>query len=146
MINGVEINSLRQIPDNRGTVKHFVKADDVDTFAECYITTIYSGIIKGWHGYVTKTIHYCVPYGMVKLVLFDGRKGSITYQEIQEIYVGTEDYKRITIPPGVYNAFQGISPMSLIVVVANEVFDESRTIRLSTEDGSIPYDWTKINK
>lgn len=147
MIDGVFITYPNQIPDNRGTVRHFITNKDIKDFAECYTTSIYRGIIKGWHGYYTKTLYYCVPIGMIKLVLFDYRKDSPTYQEIQELYLGPENYTRVTIPPGVLSAFQGVGdPLSLAVLVANEIFDETKTIRFPIENDFIPYDWTKINK
>ena len=147
MINGVIITHPNQIPDNRGTVRHFITNKDLSDFAECYTTSIYKGIIKGWHGYYTKTLYYCVPMGLIKLVLYDYRKDSSTYQEIQEIYLGPENYSRVVIPPGILSAFQGISdPLSLAVLVANEIFDESKTMRFPIENDFIPYDWTKINR
>jgi dTDP-4-dehydrorhamnose 3,5-epimerase len=146
-LQGVDVVTLLQIPDNRGTVKRFLRADDMENeFRECYLTTIYKNIIKGWHSYKSKTLYYCAPFGMVKLVLYDSRKDSDTYQDIQEIYLGDFNYCRVTIPPGIMNAFQGISDVSLIAVIADEVFDENLTIRLPIDTDRIPYDWTKINK
>ena len=145
-LQGVDVVPLLQIPDNRGTVKRFLRSGDIAHFAECYITTIYKDIIKGWHSYISKTLYYCVPFGMVKLVLYDSRKESDTYQDTQEIYLGDFNYCRVTIPPGVMNAFQGISDVSVINVITDEIFDESRTVRLPIDTDRIPYDWTKINK
>lgn len=146
-IEGVQIVPLLQIPDNRGTVKRFIRYTDMPTgFAECYLTTIYKNIIKGWHSYKSKTLYYCVPFGMVKLVLYDSRKNSDTYQDIQEIYLGDLNYCRITIPPGIMNAFQGITDVSVIAVMADEAFDESKTFRLPINTDRILYDWSKINK
>jgi dTDP-4-dehydrorhamnose 3,5-epimerase len=144
-IEGVIITPLLQIPDNRGTVKRFIRAEDMPSgFGECYLTTIYKDIIKGWHGYFTKTLNYAVVSGMVKLVLFDIRTQSPTYKQFQEIYLGDLNYCRVTIPPLIMNAFQGISSESVIVVATDEIFNENMTIRKSTQD--IPYDWSKINK
>lgn len=139
-IDGVIITAPKQFPDERGTVKHFITEDDLPHFGECYITTIYDGIIKGWHGYKTKTIHYVVPHGMVKLVLWDTRVYSSTYQKIDEIFLGDASYGRVTIPPGVMNAFKGIAkPVSVIVVAADEKFSEERMIRISPYQA--PYKW-----
>lgn len=147
-IDGVKVIPLKQIPDSRGTWKEFVYADTFggEKFAQCYCTTIYKSIIKGWHGYYTKTINYSVPSGMVKLVLYDGRAGSETEGMIQEVFLGDMNHCQVIIPPGVFNAFQGIADMSVIVVIADEVFSEIRTARLPIETDKIPYDWSKINK
>lgn len=146
MINGVVLSPKKQIPDARGAVKLFVDGDN-EFFVSCYTTTVYKGIIKGWHGYWSKTLNYVVPIGLVKLVLFDDRTSSPTVGQIDEYYLGEMNYQRITIPPGVLNAFQGIAdPLSLAVVVADEPFDEHRTRRLPIDTESIPYDWSKINR
>lgn len=146
-LDGVITTYPKQIPDNRGTVRHFITKKDIDNFAECYTTSIYKDIIKGWHGYYTKTLYYCVPVGLIKLVLFDYRKDSSTYYKIQEIYLGPENYSRVQIPPGILSAFQGVgNPLSLAVLVADEIFDESKTMRFPIQNDFIPYDWTKINK
>lgn len=145
MIDGVIVTPKKQIPDARGAVKLFI--DDGQTFCSCYVTTVYKGVIKGWHGYYTKTLNYVVPIGLVKLVLFDDRCHSPTYEEVNEIFLGEMNYYKVTIPPGVMNAFQGIAdPFSLAVVVADETFDEARTIRWSIENTQVPYDWTKVNR
>jgi len=142
---GVQVTPLLQIPDNRGTVKRFLRVDEMTTqFEECYVTTIYKNIIKGWHGYYTKTINFAVVSGMAKFVLYDTRENSPTFQMTQELYLGDYNYRRVTIPPKVMNAIQGISDESVMVVIANEVFDEGITIRKTLDE--IPYDWSKINR
>lgn len=147
MIQGVIIQSKTQIPDSRGTVKFFLEDARPMNIAACYVTTVYRGVIKGWHGYQTKTIHYVVPHGMIKLVLFDNRPKSPTYDQIDEIYIGDFNYCMVTIPPGVMNAFQGIGdPTSLAVVAADEVYNELTMIRWPIKNEYIEYDWSKINK
>lgn len=141
MIEGVVVTSMKQIPDNRGTVKTVM--NEGDSFEWVYTTSIYKGVIKGWHGYYTKTLNYCVVSGMVKLVLWDSHPG---HEQINEFYIGDLNYCRVTIPPGVVNAFQGIADHSVIVVLADEVFSEERMYRLPIDTESIPYDWTKINR
>jgi dTDP-4-dehydrorhamnose 3,5-epimerase-like enzyme len=138
-MNGVIVTPIKQIPDERGTVRKFITNNDIPDFAECYTTTIYKGVIKGLHGYYSKTIHYCVPVGLVKLVVWDAYTN-----EVQEIFVGTENFVRVTIAPKIMNAFQGIADVSLAVVVADEQFDENKTIRMPWNDPKFPYDWSKI--
>lgn len=142
-IDGVIVTPLRQVPDNRGTVKEFMPTVSP---ISVYTTSIYAGVVKGWHGYFTKTLNYCVPFGMVKLVLYDTRETSETFQQINEFYLGDYNYSRVTIPPGVLNAFQGIHPTSVIVVASDESFDESKMWRVPFDNDTISYDWSKINK
>lgn len=141
-IKDVEVSDLTVIPDERGNVKHFVTEHNIGHFGECYITQVYDGIRKGWHGYSTKTLRYCVPQGMVRLALWDSRKNSPTYNQTMTLFLGDVLYQMVLVPPGVFNAFKGIArPVSTIVVVASEVFSESRIIRKPIDSPEIPYDW-----
>ena len=51
MIEGVRITPLRQIPDERGTVMHMLRADapHFEGFGEIYFSWVYPGAIKAWH-------------------------------------------------------------------------------------------------
>jgi len=51
MIDGVQVVPLRRIPDERGTIFPMLKCTDTHfcQFGEIYFTTIYPGVIKGWH-------------------------------------------------------------------------------------------------
>ena len=71
MINGVQINPLRQIPDERGKVMHMMKAEDAvfSSFGEIYFSRVYPGAVKAWHLHDRMTINYAVPHGKIKLVL-----------------------------------------------------------------------------
>ena len=144
LINGVRLYYLNQIPDERGMVKHFMVDDGSFHFGEAYFSEVYKGVIKGFHGYTSKMLNYCVPLGMVHLVLWDSRPESRTYNVINEFHIGEQNYMRVVIPAGVMNAFRGIAdPYSLVAILASEKFDESRTIRMEIDDPKIPYKWTK---
>ncbi len=47
-----------------------------ERFGEIYFSTIYPGVIKGWHIHTKMTLNYAVPVGMIKLVCFDDREDS----------------------------------------------------------------------
>ena len=53
-IAGAQIVPLRRIPDERGTIYHMLRRDDPHfiEFGEIYFTSIYRGVIKGWHRHV----------------------------------------------------------------------------------------------
>jgi dTDP-4-dehydrorhamnose 3,5-epimerase len=145
MIEGVRITPLRQIPDERGTVMHMLRADDphFDRFGEIYFSTVYHGVIKGWHLHERMTINYAVPVGAIKLVLFDDRKDSKTRGEVQEVFVGEGNYSLVTVPPFVWNGFKGIAaPYSVVANCATIPHDPAEIVRLDPFSSKIPYDWT----
>lgn len=140
-IAGVFVESEKIIPDERGNIYKFIYYHDMrgrGIIKDVYITKIRAGQIKAWHGYQTKTLSYVCVQGLVKVVLWDKREDSATYNQVEEHFIGTENYQRITLPPGVFHGFKGIDD-AVVVVVADEVYDDAKVIR---EDVSgCWYDW-----
>lgn len=141
MLDGVVVVPRLVIPDYRGKVQRVWREEEqLVRGHEVYVSTVYPGIIKGWHGYYSKEIFYTVVKGMVKLVLYDDRPDSDTYADYQELYIGERNPVSVKIPHGIMNAFQGLGmEESVVVVVASEVFNENTTIRWNIED--LDYDW-----
>jgi dTDP-4-dehydrorhamnose 3,5-epimerase len=145
-IEGVVISPLKKIPDERGTIMHGVKRDDLlNDFGEVYFSKIYQGAIKGWHVHQTLTLNYICVHGMTKLVLCDLRENSPTKDQIQEIFMGEDNYCLVHIPPGIANGSKGLStPYSIICNVASEPHNpEVKYLRIDPHSGSIDYDWSR---
>lgn len=143
-IESVEIVPLRRIPDERGTILHMLRADDPHFrgFGEIYFTTVYRGVVKGWHRHVEMTLNYACVTGRIKLVLFDDRDDSSTRGVVQEVFLGPDDYSLVVIPPGVWSGFKGMSePYALLANCCTHAHDPARTTRLDPFDNDIPYDW-----
>ena len=144
MIDGVIITPLKQIPDERGKVMHMLRKSDphFKEFGEVYFSTIFPGVIKGWHLHSRMIINYAVVFGRIKLVCFDAREKSATKNEVQEIFVGPDNYNLVTVPPGVWNGFKGCGTTESIVCNCSSiVHDPNEITRLDPFDKSIPYDW-----
>lgn len=144
MIHGVSVNPLRRIPDERGYIMHMLRADDpvFEQFGEIYFSTIYPGVIKAWHLHSKMTLNYAVVAGMIKLVLHDDRENSPTRGEIQELFIGQENYQLVKIPPLVWNGFKGIgTQMAILANCATLPHDPQEIVRKSPFDPLIPYDW-----
>jgi dTDP-4-dehydrorhamnose 3,5-epimerase len=144
MIEGVQIPPLRRIPDERGTVKHMLKATDpwFDRFGEIYFSTIYQGAVKGWHRHEVMGLKYACVHGRIKHVLYDDRPDSPTRGELVETFLGPDHYALVIVPPGVWNGFKGLAPESIVANCATHPHDPSRSHRLDPHDNDvIPYDW-----
>jgi len=149
MIDGVSVLPLRQILDERGKIMHMLKKNDpvFRDFGEIYFSWINPGVIKGWHIHKKMTLNYAVPYGQIKLVLYDDRTTSTTYGEVQEIFLGPENYNLVTIPPMVWNGFKGIGNMQSMVANCSDIpHDPDEIQRKDPFDPSIPYNWDLINR
>jgi dTDP-4-dehydrorhamnose 3,5-epimerase len=145
MIKGVEIHPLRQIPDERGMVKHMLRRDDAwfREFGEIYFSVIYPGAIKGWHLHTRMTLNYAVVSGMVKLVLYDERADSPTRGLLQEIFTGDAHYALVSIPPGIWNGFKGCGTTPAVVANCTDLpHDPGEIVRLDPFSPKIPYDWS----
>jgi dTDP-4-dehydrorhamnose 3,5-epimerase len=144
MIDGVIITLLRQIPDERGKIMHMLRSDAphfVD-FGEMYFSCIYPGAIKAWHIHKKMTLNYAVPHGRIKFVLYDDREGSPTRGELQEIFMGPDNYCLVTVPPMVWNGFKGIgTEMALVANCASIPHDPEEIERMDPFSDKIPYDW-----
>lgn len=143
-IDGVKVIPQRRIPDERGTIFHVMSSKDpwFESFGEIYCSTVYPGVIKGWHKHREMTLNYVCLSGRVKCVLFDDRAASPTKGSLMEVYLGPDNYSLLVIPPEVWNGFKGMSdPMAMIANCCTHAHDPTRSERLDPHSSVIPYDW-----
>jgi dTDP-4-dehydrorhamnose 3,5-epimerase len=144
MIKGVEVIPLRQIPDERGKIMHMLRSDSphFEKFGEIYFSVVYPRAVKGWHLHKKMTLNYAVVVGRIKLVLFDDRKNSPTKGEIQELFIGEDNYCLVKIPPKVWNGFKGVGAKPAIVAnCATIPHDPQEIVRVDPVKNDIPYNW-----
>lgn len=149
MIEGVIVKPLTQVPDERGKVMHMLRQDDshFERFGEIYFSVVYPGVIKGWHVHKKMTLNYCTVSGMIKLVLYDAREGSITHKEIQEIFIGEDNYCLVKIPSGVVNGFKGIGTKpAMLANCSTLTYDPDEIVRIDPFKNDIPYKWEIVQK
>lgn len=149
MIDGVVVTPLRQILDERGKVMHMMKVTDQNfiEFGEIYFSRVFPGAVKAWHIHDRMTINYAVPHGKIKLVLFDEREGSPTRGEVNEMFLGEDNYQLVTIPPHVWNGFKGIgSDIALVANCSSIPHDPNEIRRADPDNCHIPYDWALKNR
>ena len=144
MIHDVAIFPLRRIIDKKGEVLHMLRSDSThfEKFGEIYFSVVYKHAIKAWKLHRRMTLNLTVPFGKVKLVLYDNRKESPTKGNIQELIIGKQNYCLVKIPPMIWSGFQGLSKAeSIIANCATLPHDPEEVERLDPSDSSIPYDW-----
>lgn len=144
LVDGLKVLPLRRIPDERGTIFHMLRRTDPHflEFGEIYFSTVYPGVVKGWHRHREMTLHYACPVGRIKLVVYDDREGSPTRGGLVEVYLGPDHYSLAIIPPGLWNGFKGLSePFALVANCCTHPHDPSRSSRLDPFDNDIPYSW-----
>jgi dTDP-4-dehydrorhamnose 3,5-epimerase len=148
VIEGLQVIPLRRIPDERGTVFHMLRASDThfSAFGEIYFSSVYRDAIKGWHRHRDMTLNYACIWGRVKLVVFDDREDSPSRGELQEVYLGPDDYSLAVIPPGLWNGFKGMAEISVMANCCTHEHDPSRSERVDPHSGAIAYDWSRLDQ
>ena len=135
MIEGVQVIPLKQILDERGKVMHMLRCDAPHflNFGEIYFSFVYPGAIKAWHLHETMVLNYAVPFGNIKLVIYDGREESATYGKIQEIFLGADNYNLVVIPAMVWNGFKGIG--TIVCPNQDRFYQNNRTLVIDAREG-----------
>jgi dTDP-4-dehydrorhamnose 3,5-epimerase len=144
MIDGVIVTPLRQIADERGKVMHMLRTTDshFSSFGEIYFSSVHPGVVKAWHIHKRMVLNYAVPVGKIKFVLYDDRPNSPTLGRFDEYFLGPDNYHLVTVPPLVWNGFQGLGPETAIVAnCASIPHDPDEIERAATSDSRIPYNW-----
>jgi dTDP-4-dehydrorhamnose 3,5-epimerase len=146
-IEGVKVIPLRRLPDERGTIFHMLSTADGHfmQFGEIYFSSIYRGVVKGWHRHRDMTLHYACPVGRVKCVVYDDRPGSPTRGGLMEIFLGPDSYNLLVVPPETWNGFKGLEEVSLVANCCTHAHDSRRSDRLDPFVNEIPYDWALRN-
>lgn len=143
-MEGVTLTPLKIIPSPLGSVYHALKSHEssFSGFGEAYFSEVNSGVIKGWKKHTKMILNVVVPVGAIRFVLYDDREGSSTKGDIMEVELSKDNYKRLTVPPGIYMAFKGISPdTNLLLNLASIPHDPNEAVGLELKNNLIPYDW-----
>lgn len=148
LISGVQTKKLAVIPDERGRLMEILRSDEAifKKFGQLYMTAAHEGVVKGWHYHKVQWDNFSVVRGMIKLVLYDSRSDSPTYQKINEFFIGEYNPLLVHIPPYVYHGFKGIShPEAIVINCPTEVYRyaDPDEFRADPHHGEISYDWSR---
>lgn len=139
------ITPLKQISDERGAVLHFLKSDSPNfkNFGEAYFSKINGGVVKGWKYHNIAEQNFCVPFGAVKIVVFDNRRDSTTKGVVQEILLDdNENYKLLSMPACLWYSFKCISEnYALLANITTITHLQGESLALPLDVKEIPYKW-----
>ncbi|MDO8525368.1 MAG: dTDP-4-dehydrorhamnose 3,5-epimerase family protein [Candidatus Omnitrophota bacterium] len=148
MINGVKVKRLKIIPDERGRLMEILRADDgiFKKFGQVYMTTALPGVVKAWHCHKKQDDNFTCVYGKMRLALYDSRKNSPTYKEVNDFTISPEAPMLIHIPKNVYHGFKCVSNREAIVINTVTLpynYKKPDEYRIDPYENDIPYDWRK---
>ena len=139
------ITPLKQIGDERGAVFHFLKSDSPNykNFGEAYFSKINGGVVKGWKYHTIAEQNFCVPFGAVKIVVFDNRPDSATCGAVQEILLDDkENYQLLSMPACLWYSFKCISDnYAILANIASIPHLQEESLALPLDVKEIPYKW-----
>lgn len=144
-IEGLILTQLKKIHHPKGDVLHGMKKSDNGYvgFGEAYFSTIKGGQIKGWNRHKRMTLNLVVPVGKVTFVIYDDREKSISRSKFFEVELSPDNYKRMTVPQGLWMAFKGKSDeTNLILNMSDLEHDPDELEKLNVDQ--IEYDWNSV--
>lgn len=125
-VEKIMVTSLKRISVAGGDVLHAMKKDDTGfvAFGEAYFSVINKGSTKPWKRHLRMTLNLVVPVGMVRFLFVDSQGSR------REEMIGVDRYVRLTVPPGIWFAFEGLTaPYSLLLNVADIPHDPNEIER-----------------
>lgn len=136
LTTGAVITPLRRMSNPKGDVYHGLKATDESFkgFGEAYFSTVLPGITKGWKRHKIMTLNLIVPVGTIEFYLRsnDGQLADC-------VRLGDTLYARLTVPPGVWVAFNGIGDsLNLLLNVASIPHDPEEAMNVPLEHFPLP--------
>ena len=147
-IHGVRVKPLKVVPDERGWLMEILRSDDegvFSTFGQAYVSATYPGVVKAWHFHERQTDNFACVAGMIKLVLFDRRKGSPTEGAVNEFFLGVHNPQLVQVPKLVHHGWKciGLEP-SLVINIPDHPYNRAQPDEHRLEPhGSLPYDWSR---
>jgi len=133
-MDGVTLTSLRKIEHSKGDVFHAMKASDkgFSGFGEAYFSTVNKSDVKGWKKHTKMTLNLVVVTGEVEFVVHNGI-------DFFNVKLSKGNYQRLTVEPGLWVAFRGLSNENILLNLASIEHDpnESENVHLNAFD----YDW-----
>ena len=145
MIEGVEIKELVTHADERGFFREVVRGTEgivAEGWAQISHSLMHTGVVKAWHVHPTQIDWWYVVAGDLKVALYDGREGSPTRGELQEILLGDHYPARLLkIPSGVAHGCKAIGGPVHLVYLTSSVYNVKEEGRIPYDDAGIGYDW-----
>jgi len=126
-MDGITLTPLKKIQHPKGDVFHAMKVSDNGFFGfgEAYLSTINKSDIKGWKKHTEMTLNLVVVIGEVEFVAHNGI-------DFFSVKISKGNYQRLTVKPGLWLAFRGLSSENILLNLANIEHnpDESQSVNL----------------
>ena len=135
-MDGVTLTPLKNIKNPRGNVLHVIKKSSIgfNGFGEAYFSLITKNTIKGWKKHNQMILNIVVASGKIEFVIFDDRTNKFF-----QIILSKDNYQRLSIMPGLWVAFRGLSDNNMLLNIASIEHDPKESVNIGLSE--IQYDW-----
>lgn len=135
-VSEIVATPLKRIAVVGGDVLHALKKSDAcfSGFGEAYFSLVNHGVVKAWKRHREMVLNLVVPVGCVGFVFIDDA-GNVRTES-----VGENNYRRLTVPPGLWFGFKGLGGGgSLVMNLANIEHDPQEVERKA--ESELAFDW-----
>ena len=141
-MEGVLLTPLKQIYHPKGDIFHGMKKSDpgFTDFGEAYFSTVYPGEVKPWKKHLRMTLNLVVPVGKIRFVMHDDRPDSSSKGQTFSVEIGSDNYQRLTVSPGIWMAFEGLNDgLNLLLNMADMEHDPEEVERAELDRIQYPF-------
>src|SRR5918997_4913262 len=143
------VDYVRTVPqvDHRGSLAEVVNFENPfwdEPIVYSYCFTIRPGRIKAWGMHKRQADRYFLCAGSIRVVLYDGRVESPTFQQFEEFHLTDDARGLLLIPPGVWHGDQNWGSCEAVVMnfpTRPYDRDDPDKYRIDPHSGVIPFDW-----
>ena len=118
-VAGVEFRPTRPVPHEDGHVTEVARASWEmlkRPLVQVHITTTFAGRVRAWGLHPLGTDRLFVVSGLVKLVVYDGRRDSPTVGRWNEFVVSEKNPGLLIVPPNLYHGWKNIGTTEAIII------------------------------
>jgi dTDP-4-dehydrorhamnose 3,5-epimerase len=118
-LDGLAFRPTRPIPHEDGHVTEVARADWEllgGPLSQVHITTTFAGRVRAWGLHQHSADRLFVVSGLVKIVVFDGRRESPTLGELNEFVVSERNPGLLIVPANVYHGWKNIGTTEAIII------------------------------
>jgi dTDP-4-dehydrorhamnose 3,5-epimerase len=145
LIDGVHVREQKNVFKRTGILTEVFRRDwgvDEQPVDQVFQVLLAGSEISAWHTHQFTLDRLFVSQGRIRIVLYDGRRGSRTFGRINELQFGDMRPGLVVIPPGVWHGIQNVSAQaSLILNLVDRAYSytDPDHWRLPVDTAEIPY-------
>jgi dTDP-4-dehydrorhamnose 3,5-epimerase len=150
-IDGVLFRPTRPVAHEDGYLTEVARASWeilASPVVQVHLTTTLPGRIRAWGLHQKSTDRLFVVSGLVKIVVFDGRRNSLSFGKSNEFTVSERNPGLLLIPPNLYHGWNNIGTSEAIIInMPDHIYDYEKPDALDLPWDSeaaartIPYRW-----